>query len=158
MWHILNLPGLASERLLRALDYDFIMSESFSKGSVVKCALDASHQWTDVLHPHLALMCADTLALSTLPAHERIFQQELEKILYRALSLEARLRVAEGYHISQPEHLQPFSKASMSSLHETNDNKKLLVVLTVLPAIVKKDGKVVCKAMVVCEEGNTRLT
>lgn len=40
---------------------------------------------------------------------------------------------------------------SMVSLHETN-NEDLLVVLTVLPAIVKKDGKVVAKARVICEE------
>lgn len=106
MTHTLSFSGMASESFLHELDYDFVTSELFFKGEVVKSAADASHLWVDVLHPHLALMqeCTDSPACFSLPAHERMFQHDLEKVLYKALLLEARLRVAGGYHISQHKH------------------------------------------------------
>jgi len=114
-------------------------------------AQDTCLHWVSTLRPHLQVVHSQGSEHSLIyPARERAFQTELEKAIFHALLLSARLRDARGYDLSWYRSQTEFNPRKMVAEHENNGNKVFLAVFPGLQRTMNGKVEVVCKARVVC--------
>jgi len=84
------------------------------------------------------------------PARERAFQTELEKAIFHALLVSARLRDAGGYDLSWYPPQTEFNPRKMVAEHENNGDNVFWSVFPGIKRTMNRKVEVVCKARVVC--------
>ena len=147
-----SLPtGQASIAIFQRANSAWVSNAAFAQGDIVRVAQDTCLHWMKVLRPHLQVVHSQGSEHSLVyPARERAFQTELEKAIFHALLVSARLRDAGGYDLSWYRPQTEFNPRKMVAEHENNGDKVFWAVFPGIKRTMNGKVEVVCKARVVC--------